>query len=94
MMKVECGWCGVDLGWRQGPDGQVTHGICEPCQTKQLESIRRPFSATQKAVAAAVLVGWMLLSGWAGERDRQDAEAYQPVKAEIVASALVWAVTK
>lgn len=36
MMKAECAWCGETLGRRPGPDGQVTHGICEDCKNAVL----------------------------------------------------------
>lgn len=30
-MRRICGLCGKDLGWKEGPAGQVTHGICPLC---------------------------------------------------------------
>ena len=30
-MRSECAWCGKDLGDKPGPEGAVTHGICEDC---------------------------------------------------------------
>ena len=30
-MKRICAWCKADLGLTQGPDNEVTHGICTPC---------------------------------------------------------------
>lgn len=30
-MKAVCAWCGADLGEREGPADQTTHGVCPPC---------------------------------------------------------------
>lgn len=36
MMKVQCAWCGKDMGEKPAAkiefDGKVTHGICEKCR--------------------------------------------------------------
>jgi len=33
MIKRICSWCGADMGFTEGAegDGEVTHGICEKC---------------------------------------------------------------
>jgi hypothetical protein len=31
-MRAECAWCGKHLGDKPGPDGAVTHGICNACR--------------------------------------------------------------
>ncbi len=38
MLKVECAWCGKDMGEKdgQGEEG-ITHGICDECKA-QLEA--------------------------------------------------------
>lgn len=59
-----------------------------------MSKISRPFSVVQKATVALAFATWLLLSGWAGECDRQDALAYQQVQSDIVASAQSWAVVK
>lgn len=94
MMRVECGWCGADLGVRQGPAGEVSHGICKPCQALEVAKFRRPFSIGGRAVAGLVLGLLLLLYGWAGECDRQDAEAYERLRGEMVASAETWVVRR
>lgn len=94
MMRVVCSWCGLEIEWREGPPGETTHGICPVCKEREMKNLPRPFSVQQRVALAVGFVVWLLLSGWAGERDRQDAEAYQRVKREIAASAHVWAVTR
>jgi len=34
MMRVECSWCGRDMGEKFGPENGVSHGICGQCQEK------------------------------------------------------------
>jgi hypothetical protein len=59
-----------------------------------MAEIERPFSVGQKAAVAVAFIGWLLLMGWAGECDRQDALAAEQLRGEIVANAQTWAVTK
>lgn len=73
MMRAICGWCKVDLGWRQGPEGEVTHGICASCKRVQEEDFMRSMSGLQKVAVLAGFIGLLLLFGVAGEMDRQDA---------------------
>jgi uncharacterized protein (TIGR02266 family) len=30
-MNVVCAWCGSSLGYRKGPFGKTSHGVCEQC---------------------------------------------------------------
>jgi hypothetical protein len=30
-LKAICSYCGEDLGYRAGPEGMITHGVCERC---------------------------------------------------------------
>ena len=93
MMRVVCVWCKEELGWRQGPEGQVTHGICKPCQARVCHEQRR-LSSQQKALAAIGFALLLLLYGVAGECDRRDAEDYAKVRGEISRTAPSWAVTR
>lgn len=93
MMLAVCAWCKEELGWRPGPEGQVTHGICKPCQAR-LQRVRRRPTRRQKLAVAIGFVLWLLLSGVVGECDRRDAEAYITVRSEIMAAAPAWAVTR
>lgn len=93
-MRIVCGWCEMDLGWRQGPEGETTHGICQACKDREMANLARPFSVKTRVSLVVGFVAWLLLSGWAGECDRQDALDYEPVRAEIVAGARSWAVTR
>lgn len=90
-MKVECGWCGSDLGWVIGPEGETSHGICKPCQEQQMRSCLSPVHKARAVLAFAAL---LLLYGIAGECDRQDAVKTEQLRGEIVASASAWAVTR
>lgn len=45
-------------------------------------------------IGVAVFAAVLLLLGLAGESDRRSAVAYEPVRAQIVASAPSWAVTR
>lgn len=38
-MKIVCGWCGADMGEKEGPD-KVTHGICKGC-AREVEARER-----------------------------------------------------
>lgn len=91
MMKVECGWCKADLGWVTGPDGETSHGICKPCQEKQMRSC---LTVGQKLLAVVAFAALLLLYGIAGECDRQDAVQAEQLRGEIVASAQSWAVRR
>lgn len=91
-MKVFCGWCGSEINYQQKPGNEPSRQICPSCNEISGDRMPRPFSVRQKAVAVAALLGWLLMAGWAGECDRQDALAYQQVHGEIVASAATWAV--
>lgn len=31
-MQVKCAWCGKDLGTKDGPKDQVSHGMCVSCK--------------------------------------------------------------
>lgn len=66
-MRVVCAWCKADLGYKAGPEGEVSHGICLPCQEKEM--CRRPFSVKQRLVAVACFLGWLLLAGLVGDQD-------------------------
>ena len=33
-MKVECAWCGKDMGEKLGPKDTTSHGICKECFDK------------------------------------------------------------
>ena len=33
-MNVLCAWCGKNLGFRKGPFGTTSHGICSQCRKK------------------------------------------------------------
>lgn len=94
MMEVRCAWCDAGLGWVKGPDGQVTHGICKPCQERQMTSARKPFSVARALVAALAFLGLLLVYGVAGESDRRDALVAEQLNKEIVASSKSWAVVK
>lgn len=89
-MRVECSWCGADLGFKNGPDGEVSHGICPPCQEQQV----RRLTLGEKVVAGVVFAALLLLYGVAGECDRQDAVQAEQMRGKIVASASAWAVTR
>lgn len=39
-----CGWCRESLGYRVGPVGEETTGICDKCRDAELAKIVRPFS--------------------------------------------------
>jgi hypothetical protein len=90
MMTVVCAWCKADLGFREGPAGEVSHGICKPCQERQLAMVRRPFSVM---VGALVFVLLLLAYGVAGESDRRDAEMYAQLQQELALNRS-WAVTQ
>ena len=34
-MRIECSWCGKHMGWKPGPTGVTTHGICPECRAEQ-----------------------------------------------------------
>ncbi len=36
-MKRICAWCEAYLGETEGPENEVTHGICHPCYEKMSE---------------------------------------------------------
>lgn len=41
-MKVECAWCGLDMGSKpcnKGQQDKVSHGICSSCKTKMEKEI-------------------------------------------------------
>jgi hypothetical protein len=40
-MKAVCSHCGKDLGPREGPEGAITHGICEECAQIVLEDYKK-----------------------------------------------------
>lgn len=78
MMQAVCGWCGMELGWKDGPDGEVTHGMCQRCKAEQMVSFHRP---RRLAVLCGGFIGLLLLMGWVGECDYQDklaASVYRP----------------
>lgn len=58
-----------------------------------MKNLPRPFSVPTRVAVVVGFVVWLLLSGWAGERDRQDAVAYESLRAEM-AGARSWAVTR
>lgn len=33
-MNMVCAWCGKELGFRKGPYGKTSHGICGDCKDK------------------------------------------------------------
>jgi hypothetical protein len=37
-MKIICAWCGAVMA--DGPGGEVSHGICEPCEKKYLNGLK------------------------------------------------------
>jgi len=39
-MKVECAWCGKDLGEKPGPEGATSHGICKECADVMIQEIK------------------------------------------------------
>ena len=39
MMKRVCSWCKKDMGEKPGPDGQVTHGVCDECAKEMEEEL-------------------------------------------------------
>ena len=52
MMKAQCAWCNVDLGWRNGPAGQITHGICDKCRYELTATDGRQQTADNKQRSA------------------------------------------
>lgn len=69
MMRVVCGWCKEELGHREGPDGETTHGICPLCKRQQEASYRYAYQWVPGMVS---LMGLLLLFGLVGEQDYQD----------------------
>lgn len=69
MMLAICAWCKTELGYRTGPEGEITHGCCAACKDKQLASMRNTFVWVPGMIG---LVALLLLFGWVGERDLQD----------------------
>ena len=43
MMKIKCGWCDRFMGYKDGPDFEVTTGICAECA----EAEKAAFKAKQ-----------------------------------------------
>jgi len=50
MMDVVCAYCKKDMGRKEGPEGRVSHGICEACLAKLLPEIEALEAAQQKKV--------------------------------------------
>lgn len=48
MMEARCGWCGAFLGYRPGPDGEITHGICRTCAEKEMAEFKRKLNLTRQ----------------------------------------------
>ena len=34
IMKIVCAWCLRDLGKKPGPEGKMSHGMCDQCREK------------------------------------------------------------
>ncbi len=41
MMRINCSWCDSFIGYKPGPDGEVTHGICFECKVKEMAEAKR-----------------------------------------------------
>lgn len=39
MMTRMCAWCGRHLGYKEGPDREITHGICPDCYARVFGSL-------------------------------------------------------
>jgi len=40
-MKVICAWCKKDLGTEEGPEDQISHGMCDECKKKWDEDLKK-----------------------------------------------------
>lgn len=52
-MKVECAWCGADMGTKPPLDSKlVSHGMCKKCVKKQTAKLDRDEARLDKMIAA------------------------------------------
>jgi len=40
-MKVICAWCKKDLGTEEGPEDQISHGMCDECKVQFDEDLKK-----------------------------------------------------
>lgn len=49
MMLIQCSWCGRRMGYKDGPDGETTHGICPSCSDAEKARLDRAMIRTYNA---------------------------------------------
>jgi len=73
-MKIQCAWCGKDLGEKEPlDDGRVTHGICQECKTvmEAEDTAPAPTKWIEPApTPGAFRIGAGWVSPWNGDRPR------------------------
>lgn len=50
-MRVDCAWCGKTI--TEGPEGDISHGICVTCRDKAMSGLEKPSNQGEKPAAEA-----------------------------------------